>query len=46
MGFCHFLLNRCFDLVVEPRGVLVITNYILIWNGIMKNIKHGLAEEI
>ena len=41
-----FLFNQCFDLVVKPRGVLVITDYILIWNEIMKNIKHGLVEEI
>ena len=31
-----FLPNQCFDLVVKPRGVLVITDYILIWNEITK----------
>ena len=41
-----YLLNQCFDLVVKPRGVLVITDYILIWNEIMKNVEHGLVEKV
>ena len=41
-----FILNQSFDLVVKPRGILVITDYILVWNEILKNIKHGLAEEV
>ena len=41
-----FLLSHCFDLVVNPRGVLVITDYILIWNEIMRNIKYGFIEEV
>ena len=41
-----FLLNQCFDLVVKPSGVLVITDYIFVWNEIVKNIKDGLVEEI
>ena len=27
-------------------GVLVITDYVLIWNEFMKNIVHGIVEEI
>ena len=41
-----YLLNQCFDLIVKPRGVLVITDYILIWNEIMKNVEHGLVEKV
>ena len=40
------LLNQCFDLVAKPRGVLVITDYILIWNDIIKSIKYGLVEKV
>ena len=41
-----FLFNQCFDLVVKPSRVLVIRDYIFIWNEIITNIKHGLVEEI
>ena len=41
-----FLPNQCFDLVVKPRRVLVITDYILIWTEITKNIKYGFIEEV
>ena len=41
-----FLLSQCFYLVVKSRRVLAITDYILIWNEIMKSIKHGFVEEV
>ena len=46
LPFMIYLLNQCFDLAVKPRGVLVITDYILIWNEIMKNVEHGLVEKL
>ena len=30
-----FLLNQCFDLVIKPRGALVISDYIPAWNEII-----------
>ena len=41
-----FFLNQCFDLIVKPRGVPVITDYVLIWNEILKNVEHGLVEKV
>ena len=40
-----FLFNQSLDLVVKPTGDLVITDYILIWNGIMENIRNDLVKE-
>ena len=40
-----FLFNQCLDLVVKTTGDLVITDYILIWNETMENIKNGLVKE-
>ena len=37
-------LNQCFDLVVKPREVLIITNYILIWNEILKMLSLVLLK--
>ena len=30
-----FPLNQCFDLVIKPRGALVISDYIPAWNKII-----------
>ena len=42
-----FSINALIWLLNQGEGkVLVITDYVLIWNEIMKNIVHGIVEEI
>lgn len=35
-----FLLNQSIDFVVKPMGILVIRDYIFIWNELIGGIKY------